>query len=59
MNKYNFNFSKMETDTKLKFSAYTNIFNFLEEYYRYQVENSRVYLTFNRLSNNVSLVYVA
>ena len=26
IDKYNFNFSKMETDTKLKFSTYTNIF---------------------------------
>ena len=25
INKYNFNFSKMETDKKLKFSTYTNI----------------------------------
>ena len=26
IDKYNFNLSKMETDTKLKFSTYTNIF---------------------------------
>ena len=26
IDKYNFNFSKMEIDTKLKFSTYTNIF---------------------------------
>ena len=25
INKYNFNFSKMVTDTRLKFSTYTNI----------------------------------
>ena len=33
-NKYNFNFSKMETDTKLKFSKYTNNFTSYPKIYQ-------------------------
>ena len=34
IDKYNFNFSKMITDTKLKFSTYTDIFTSYREIYR-------------------------
>ena len=33
--------------------------NFLEDVNRYKVENFRVYITFNKLSNGISFVYVA
>ena len=32
---------------------------FLEDVNRYKVENFRVYLLFNKLSNSISFVYVA
>ena len=40
-------------------STYTVFVNFLEDVNRYKVEIFSVYLTFNRLSNNISFVYVA
>ena len=32
---------------------------FLEEYNKYEIENFSVYLLFNRLSNDISFVFVA
>ena len=39
--------------------TYIDFINFLEDVNRYKVENFRVYITFNRLSNDISFVYVA
>ena len=40
-------------------STYTDFINFLKDYNRYKAEIFRVYLTFNKLSNDVSFVLVA
>ena len=40
-------------------STYTDFDNFLEEFNRYKVENFRVYLVFNEVSNDISFVFVA
>ena len=39
-------------------STYTDFVNFLEDYNRYRAEIFSVYLTFNKLSNGISFVFV-
>ena len=39
-------------------STYTDFVNFLEDYKRYKVKNISVYSTFNKLSNDISFVFV-
>ena len=40
-------------------STYTDFVNFLEEYNRYRAEFFRVNITFDDLSNDISLIFIA
>ena len=45
--------------TCLRMSTYTDLVNFLEDYNRYRAEFFRVNITFNDLSNDISLIFIA